>query len=72
MAETIAKTPIYVVHGDNDSVISFEADQQLCEAVKNAGGDVTFHAIAGGQHGLDYSLNRYSNKIIKWLFDQSK
>jgi len=71
-ADEIAKTPIYVVHGDNDSVISFEADQKLSKAIKEAGGDVTFHAIVGGQHGLDYSLNRYSNKIIKWLLEKSK
>lgn len=71
MAETIAKTPIYVFHGTVDDVVSYEDGKAMADAAKAAGGDVTFIPCEGLAHSISATMRR-DKVVIDWLFSKSK
>ena len=71
MADVIAKTPIYVFHGDLDDIVSHPAAQAVTEAVQEAGGEATFISAAGYDHGISVPM-RMDNTVLDWLFSHSK
>jgi len=52
-AETRAKPPICLIHGDSDEVVTFEAMAAAQEGLKAVGVSVETHARAGVGHGID-------------------
>lgn len=70
-AAEIAKTPVYVYHGTADELVSFEADQILCQAVQEAGGEVVFKVYEKYNHSLS-SVMRADRDVIGWLFSKSR
>lgn len=70
-ADVIAKTPVYVFHGDKDDTVDFESGRLLTEAVKNAGGDAVFIRAEGYGHGISVPM-RNDKEVIDWLFSKSK
>lgn len=70
-AEAIAKTPLYIYHGNQDTLVSYNGTKALADAVVDAGGDVTFYSAEGYGHGLFVPM-RMDNNVLDWLFRQSK
>lgn len=54
----IARTPLLVMHGDNDPVVPLAQSQTLVESVKNAGGRVRFEVMSGEGHGFRAPENK--------------
>lgn len=71
MADVIAKTPIYVFHGDRDDTVSHPAAQAVTEAVQKAGGEAIFISAAGYDHGISVPM-RMDNTVLDWLFSHTK
>lgn len=70
-AETIAKTPVYVFHGDVDDVVSFADDQTLVEAVAKAGGETVFIPCKNYAHSISAPM-RADKNVLEWLFSHTK
>ncbi|MFH1434504.1 MAG: PHB depolymerase family esterase, partial [Pseudomonadota bacterium] len=50
LAAATPKRPIWVIHGDADSVVPFSYGQSFATALETAGWDVTWTAVSGGTH----------------------
>ncbi len=51
IGEGRALPPFLVVHGSSDRLVPFGQSIMLVEALREAGQDVTFYKVAGGDHG---------------------
>ena len=61
-ANELARTPILLLHGDADPVVSVEQSRRLVAALQNAGGVVEYIEFAGEGHGfrgLDAKRDEY-------------
>jgi len=71
-ADSLAKRPMWVHHGDADPVVPLERSQQMVDAIREAGGDVKFTIYPGvGHNSWD---NAYSRKegAVEWLLAQER
>lgn len=86
-AKKIKDIPLWVFHGDKDSVCPIEKDLKVFEAVKKLGGNMKFTTWAGGKHGVsdkfitgdDSGSTQLSgercdkeNDFMTWLFKQKR
>lgn len=70
-AEELAKTPIWAVHGEDDSVVSPSESRRMVEAVREAGGNVKYTELTDTGH--DSWDPAYSDPdIVQWLFKQKR
>jgi acetyl esterase/lipase len=44
--------PFLIMHGDKDNTVPFHQSEELYDALKKAGVDVTFHPVKGAGHGF--------------------
>lgn len=70
-AERLTKLPIWVFHGDKDTVVKPERSRRMIEAIKKAGGDPKYTEYPDVDH--DSWSQTYSNPdVTAWLFAQRK
>lgn len=70
-APKLVETPIWAWHGSNDKNVPLAETEKIVEAVEQAGGDVKFSRVAGGDHFIWDRV--YSDpKLWQWLFAQEK
>ena len=71
VAERIARLPIWIVHGDADTVVPVEDSRLMAGALKGAGADVQYTELAGvGHNAWDPAYERAD--LIEWLFRQRR
>ena len=70
-AQALAKTPMWVFHGADDSVVPVAQSERMVEAIKAAGGNVRFTVYPGTNHN---SWDKaYAEKgSIEWLIGQRR
>ena len=72
LAVAAPKRPIWVIHGDADSVVPFSYGQSFATALETAGWDVTWTAISGGTHTwLWQAAYGYSNQDLWDWFSEN-
>ncbi|MGY8769157.1 MAG: carboxylesterase family protein [Pirellulales bacterium] len=70
-AEALTKTPLWVFHGDADSVVPTKRSQEMVDAIKAVNGDVKFTSYPGVNH--DSWTATYNNpEVYEWLLSHSK
>ena len=69
-AEALAKTPVWIVHGNKDAAVPVEQSRKIVEALKSAGdADVNYNELVGVGHGSVVAA--FSNaKLFEWLAKQ--
>ncbi|WP_197531310.1 carboxylesterase family protein [Posidoniimonas corsicana] len=70
-AESLAQTPVWAFHGDQDKVVPLEQTTLMTEAVTNAGGEVTLSILPGMGHAICDDV--YSDRsLFDWLLTHRK
>ncbi len=70
-AEKIKNVPLWVFHGDKDTVVIPERSRNMVEAIKKAGGKPKYTEYKGVGH--DSWVKAYSDpEFFAWLFAQKK
>jgi len=67
---TAKAPPFLIMHGDKDKVVPLAQSQELEEALKKAGVDVTLEVIAGGGHG-GQGFTQETNKSVLNFFKKN-
>ena len=69
-AETLTDTPIWVFHGEKDTVVVPTLSATMVEAIKNAGGKKILFTVFEGV-GHDSWVPTYDNQLLyDWMFQQ--
>ena len=71
-AEALAKRPMWVLHGEADTVVPMERSKVMVDAIREVGGPVKFTTYPGvGHNSWD---NAYSKKegAVEWLLAQER
>ena len=70
-AERLTDIPIWVFHGDRDTVVTIDRSQVIVDAIRNAGGRNVIFTIYEGE-GHDSWTRTYNNQLLyDWMFQQS-
>jgi predicted peptidase len=67
----IAKTPLLILHGQNDAVVPPGFARTMAKLIAAVGGKVSHHEFPGIGHDCD-NPNFYSQVVMKWLFAHSR
>lgn len=72
-AATLAKLPLWVVHGDADKAVNVNKSREMVEAIKKAGGNIQYTELPGGGHqdAWNHAYNK-PGAVVQWLFKQKK
>ncbi len=71
MAEKLAKTPVWIFHGEMDPVVPVEQSRKAAEALMKINPLAKYTEVAGvGHNSWDNTYN--SGSFIAWLFAQKK
>lgn len=70
-AKALASIPIWAFHGAKDEVVLPRESQKMVEAVKEAGGTVTYTEFEDADHN-SWDAAYADQKAIRWLFRQSR
>jgi predicted peptidase len=70
-AGSLATTPTWFFHGENDAVVPVEGVRRLVAAAKSAGGTVRYTEYSGEGHGLAWLVVR-ERELVPWLFAQRR
>ncbi|OGV39186.1 MAG: phospholipase [Lentisphaerae bacterium GWF2_49_21] len=68
-AAKLAKFPIWVFHGGNDTTVKTKRSRDMVEAIKKAGGDPKYTEYPGVGHG-SWAQTFSNPEVIEWLFTQ--
>ncbi|MDH3223008.1 MAG: prolyl oligopeptidase family serine peptidase, partial [Gemmatimonadota bacterium] len=69
LAERIKHIPIWIVHGDADSVVPVEESRRMAEALQAAGAEVHYEELVGVNHNA-WDPAYASQGLATWLFGQ--
>lgn len=70
-ARRLVGIPTWVFHGAKDDVVPLKASEEMVEALKNAGGDVTFTVYPEAKH--DSWTETYANpELYRWFLSHRK
>lgn len=69
LAAKVARVPIWIVHGDADSVVPVEESRKMAAALKAAGANVTYKELAGVNHN-SWDPGFADEALPAWLFAQ--
>lgn len=70
-AERLAHLPVWVFHGAQDPVVPLEASREMVDALRKAGGSVTFTVYPEAGH--DSWTESYENPALyQWLMQQRR
>lgn len=71
LAPQLANVPLWSFHGTDDSLVPFDDDRTLIEAIRNAGGRPLFTALPNEAHYIWRSV--YASPVVfEWLSDPSR
>lgn len=70
-AERLAKRPIRVFHGADDTIVPPEQSTRMVEAIRDAGGDIEYTEFPKTGH-VSWKKAYADEKNIKWLIDQRR
>jgi predicted peptidase len=70
-AGSLATTPTWFFHGENDAVVPVDGVRRLVAAAKRAGGTVRYTEYSGEGHGLAWLVVR-ERELVPWLFAQRR
>ncbi len=69
--ERLTKLPIWVFHGDADSIVPIERSAEMVEAIRASGGNVKFTVYPGVDH--DSWTETYNNpELYEWLLSHKR
>ena len=71
LAQKIARLPIWIVHGDADSVVPVDESRRMAAALKAAGAQVTYKELAGVNHN-SWDPGFADETLPQWLFQQRR
>ena len=71
LATRIARLPVWLVHGDADSVVPVEHSRNLAAALKAAGAQVTYKELPGVNHN-SWDPGFGDEALPQWLFQQRR
>jgi predicted peptidase len=66
LAKRLGRLPVWIYHGESDTVVPVEESRKAFAALKAAGGDVRFTEIAGGNHNA-WDAAYQSEQLPAWL-----
>jgi predicted peptidase len=66
LAQRLRQLPIWIYHGDSDTVVPVEESRKAFAALKAAGADVRYTEIAGGNHNA-WDAAYQSEQLPAWL-----
>ena len=67
----IKKTPMWIIHGQEDTAVEVRHSRSMAKALREAGGSPRYSELAGFGHNIWDAA--YSDKeLYKWLFNQSR
>lgn len=69
VARKLARTPVWIVHGDKDDVVPVEDSRAMAAALKAVGGNVTFKELKGVNHNA-WDPGYSDAALPEWLFTQ--
>ena len=55
--------PFFVAHGDQDNTVPLNQSELLVEAIRKAGGEVTFEVVKGTNHGFAPDCQRQYERL---------
>jgi acetyl esterase/lipase len=62
--------PFLIMHGDKDNLVPISQSEELAEALKKAGVEVTFQTLPGAGHGGSAFTNPENRKLIGDFFNK--
>lgn len=66
----VLKMPVWAFHGEDDPTVSVHSSDEMVEALKKHGSDVTYTRLPGvGHNAWDYA---YNEKLLAWLLRHRK
>lgn len=71
LARRIRHLPIWIFHGDEDTVIPVDESRRMHDALRTLGSDVRYTEIAGGNHNA-WDPAYLSPDLPIWLFEQRR
>ncbi|MDX9979966.1 MAG: PHB depolymerase family esterase [Lentisphaeria bacterium] len=71
LAPKLAKLPIWVFHGDNDTVVKTVRSRDMVAAIEKAGGKPRYTEYPGVGHNA-WSPTYGNGEVLAWLFSQKK
>lgn len=70
-AGVMTKTPLWVIHGEKDSIYPVQKTRDLVYAIRSAGGTANYTELAGMEHNCPYPP-MYSKPLWQWLFSHKR
>ena len=71
VASHIKDLPIWVVHGDADSVVPVQQSRRMVAALNNAGAEVRYFEVPGVDHG-SWHPGYADEDLASWLFSKRR
>ena len=71
LAKRLGRLPVWIYHGESDTVVPVEESRQAFAALKAAGGDVRYTEIAGGNHNA-WDAAYQSQELPAWLLNRRR
>lgn len=70
-AEKLTKLPLWVFHGDADTLVPPDRSRAMVEAIKQAGGEPKYTEYPGVGHD-SWTATFSDEKVLEWLFSQKR
>lgn len=71
LAQDLAETPVWIVHGDADVVVPVEQSRSMAMALQSAGAEVHYTELPGVNHN-SWDAAYADPDLISWLFEQAR
>ncbi len=71
LVDKIRTVPVWAFHGDADQSVPIAEDQKMVDALQDAGGNVKFTVVKGGQHDI-WSDIYAGTEIFDWLLSHRR
>lgn len=71
LVQRLAKTPIWIFHGEVDQVVNVNGSREPAAALKAAGADVRYSELLGLDHN-SWDAAYGSDEFVRWLFAQHR
>jgi predicted peptidase len=69
--QRIKDLPIWIFHGDEDTMVPVQGDDEVFAALKAVGGRVRYTRAAGEGHSI-HPIAYYADATYEWLLQQKK
>ena len=71
LANRLRQLPIWVFHGEKDSVVPFKKSEEMVEALKKVGNDVRFTAYPNTDHN-SWTATYNNPKLFEWFLQHKR